>query len=112
MQLLCTSCELFFFFLMIRRPPRSTLFPYTTLFDLPKHSLVAHVLVAGFGKAQRRLISCVSDCSVSAQPLLEHPRQHRHLPVHVVEDLYLSLAGVKTVQPAGVLDQRALPRYG
>src|SRR5580704_19069666 len=27
--LLCFS---FFFFLMIRRPPRSTLFPYTTLF--------------------------------------------------------------------------------
>src|SRR5438552_5223079 len=26
-----TSCSLFFF-LMIRRPPRSTLFPYTTLF--------------------------------------------------------------------------------
>src|SRR5690349_24427533 len=24
--------SLFFFFLMIRRPPRSTLFPYTTLF--------------------------------------------------------------------------------
>src|SRR5688572_31069657 len=24
--------HLFFFFLMIRRPPRSTLFPYTTLF--------------------------------------------------------------------------------
>src|SRR5256885_14722697 len=24
--------NLFFFFLMIRRPPRSTLFPYTTLF--------------------------------------------------------------------------------
>src|SRR5256885_7042823 len=24
--------DLFFFFLMIRRPPRSTLFPYTTLF--------------------------------------------------------------------------------
>src|SRR3954449_1899876 len=26
------SCDLHFFFLMIRRPPRSTLFPYTTLF--------------------------------------------------------------------------------
>src|SRR6266403_190870 len=25
-------CLSFFFFLMIRRPPRSTLFPYTTLF--------------------------------------------------------------------------------
>src|SRR2546422_8957679 len=32
---------LFFFFLMIRRPPRSTLFPYTTLFR--SHGLeVAH----------------------------------------------------------------------
>src|SRR3712207_8724095 len=29
----CLVCFLlFFFFLMIRRPPRSTLFPYTTLF--------------------------------------------------------------------------------
>src|ERR1051326_5794046 len=27
-----SSCFRFFFFLMIRRPPRSTLFPYTTLF--------------------------------------------------------------------------------
>src|SRR6266702_10917 len=27
-----TSINLLFFFLMIRRPPRSTLFPYTTLF--------------------------------------------------------------------------------
>src|SRR5438093_7092871 len=31
----------FFFFLMIRRPPRSTLFPYTTLF----RSLVKPILV-------------------------------------------------------------------
>src|SRR5215203_6409479 len=27
--------RVFFFFLMIRRPPRSTLFPYTTLFRSP-----------------------------------------------------------------------------
>src|SRR6266851_8175017 len=34
LALLCS----FFFFLMIRRPPRSTLFPYTTLFrSLPRH---------------------------------------------------------------------------
>src|SRR5437868_10208393 len=25
-------CRLFFFFVLLRRPPRSTLFPYTTLF--------------------------------------------------------------------------------
>src|SRR5260370_14192736 len=29
---LCVRDALIFFFLMIRRPPRSTLFPYTTLF--------------------------------------------------------------------------------
>src|ERR1043166_5497841 len=29
------SCCISFFFLMIRRPPRSTLFPYTTLFRSP-----------------------------------------------------------------------------
>src|SRR5256885_6928069 len=29
---------LFFFFLMIRRPPRSTLFPYTTLFRSHTHA--------------------------------------------------------------------------
>src|SRR2546426_10729822 len=28
----CILFVIFFFFLMIRRPPRSTLFPYTTLF--------------------------------------------------------------------------------
>src|ERR1017187_1788021 len=28
----CHFAVIFFFFLMIRRPPRSTLFPYTTLF--------------------------------------------------------------------------------
>src|SRR3712207_7840730 len=30
-----TYIHFFFFFLMIRRPPRSTLFPYTTLFRSP-----------------------------------------------------------------------------
>src|SRR5206468_11791078 len=31
-SLIATISLIFFFFLMIRRPPRSTLFPYTTLF--------------------------------------------------------------------------------
>src|SRR6266436_8356930 len=33
--MLCHSLFVSFFFLMIRRPPRSTLFPYTTLFRSP-----------------------------------------------------------------------------
>src|SRR3989337_3795765 len=36
-----------FFFLMIRRPPRSTLFPYTTLFRSPLVLLVVHAQQAG-----------------------------------------------------------------
>src|SRR2546425_9026852 len=32
----------FFFFLMIRRPPRSTLFPYTTLSDLGRAPRSVH----------------------------------------------------------------------
>src|SRR3989454_4500237 len=41
-------CLCFFFFLMIRRPPRSTLFPYTTLFRSPADGRVDE-------QAQRRL---------------------------------------------------------
>src|SRR6266403_4636983 len=33
---------IFFFFLMIRRPPRSTLFPYTTLFRSHRALEIAH----------------------------------------------------------------------
>src|SRR2546429_3739044 len=43
--------SLFFFFLMIRRPPRSTLFPYTTLFRSPRQvrscAGMRNVLVTG-----------------------------------------------------------------
>src|SRR5229473_8331691 len=38
---------LLFFFLMIRRPPRSTLFPYTTLFR--SHLLGGHLRIPGDG---------------------------------------------------------------
>src|SRR3712207_8012600 len=40
---------MFFFFLMIRRPPRSTLFPYTTLFRSSPEAIDALVGVAGTG---------------------------------------------------------------
>src|SRR5258708_20725397 len=41
MYCLFVSPFLFFFFLMIRRPPRSTLFPYTTLFRSPRDIALA-----------------------------------------------------------------------
>src|SRR6185295_17880341 len=44
-----------FFFLMIRRPPRSTLFPYTTLFrSVLVHAAIDDVDVAGRVEAGER----------------------------------------------------------
>src|SRR5688572_32869180 len=42
-----------FFFLMIRRPPRSTLFPYTTLFrsDIKERVVTAFIGPSGCGKS-------------------------------------------------------------
>src|SRR5258705_5895585 len=37
----------FFFFLMIRRPPRSTLFPYTTLFRSRREGVIAKMHLPG-----------------------------------------------------------------
>src|SRR3712207_9572802 len=38
------SIDFFFFFLMIRRPPRSTLFPYTTLFRSKQKEIFIHLV--------------------------------------------------------------------
>src|SRR5688572_31194001 len=45
-----------FFFLMLRRPPRSTLFPYTTLFRSRPDRRGAHGAAAGQHGAQARLL--------------------------------------------------------
>ena len=49
----CGKNHLLVFFLMIRRPPRSTLFPYTTLFRSSK--LTAHAEVSAIRAAALRL---------------------------------------------------------
>src|SRR5574340_1329557 len=52
---------LFFFFLMIRRPPRSTLFPYTTLF-----------------RSRRMDKPAAGDTRIPAEPAGCHPRSEEH----------------------------------
>src|SRR2546429_6607424 len=56
---------LLFFFLMIRRPPRSTLFPYTTLF---RSLVVSHGAIPSGTKA----VVFAGPCRVR---ILFHPRQ-------------------------------------
>src|SRR3989475_12466873 len=45
-MLVSSVCFSFFFFLMIRRPPRSTLFPYTTLFRSPSRTMTDALFAA------------------------------------------------------------------
>src|SRR5690606_41370693 len=52
-----------FFFLMIRRPPRSTLFPYTTLFrSVPR---VVDAVVLGLDEALERAIDVAPHAAVA-----------------------------------------------
>src|SRR2546427_8622337 len=67
-QLLSYSLFLFFFFLMIRRPPRSTLFPYTTLFRSRRRQEAA---VPDLGRVHARL------GGVDIGDLRRHQRQPR-----------------------------------
>src|SRR2546427_5921166 len=68
------QCDLRFFFLMIRRPPRSTLFPYTTLFR--SHSRV----IFGLGPEGKR--ECHGDHAPKAVPRTEVLEPlHHHVEV-------------------------------
>src|SRR5258708_39375485 len=48
----------FFFFLMIRRPPRSTLFPYTTLFRSVRPDSVCSSMARAFMPRSRMGAAC------------------------------------------------------
>src|SRR2546427_9135334 len=58
-------CFCFFFFLMIRRPPRSTLFPYTTLFRSPtvspRHPVTGPALIGSSTFAPRGLAPALAE---------------------------------------------------
>src|SRR5256885_5562495 len=91
---------MFFFFLMIRRPPRSTLFPYTTLFRSrrevgrraqPRHEprreddLVAHLVEHGPGlvhplrrqelRSEEHTSELQSPCNLVCRLLLEKKKK-------------------------------------
>src|SRR5256885_4657346 len=72
---------IFFFFLMIRRPPRSTLFPYTTLFrslrsrDGPRleteQGLVQFVVIVCEIRSEEHTSELQSPCNLVCRLLLE-----------------------------------------
>src|ERR1039457_7343467 len=70
----------FFFFLMIRRPPRSTLFPYTTLFrsDLsftrPDNGVRTHARL-GVDRSEEHTSELQSPCNLVCRLLLEKKKK-------------------------------------
>src|ERR1039457_2203079 len=68
-------------------------------------------VTCGLSKPEERLASRVTDATVTAQALLEHPEQHRNVAINVVDDLDFVLCWMQAMEPTCVLCQRALPRY-
>src|SRR3712207_9391197 len=64
------SPKYFFFFLMIRRPPRSTLFPYTTLFRSLLADLDLHVRLR---REKRLRVGVDRDELDTLEVLVDHP---------------------------------------
>src|SRR2546426_5178472 len=79
---------------MIRRPPRSTLFPYTTLFRSLEHAWYAHLAVhgqfdteeprrsrlilAGNERSEEHTSELQSPCNLVCRLLLEKKKKKRH----------------------------------
>src|SRR5262249_60351550 len=84
---------LHFFFLLIPRPPRSTLFPYTTLFRSIKHSVDRFVIVSIF-IPKLRLILILNSFLGSSDSLvfseLFHSLAPRPLAARSISDFLLT----------------------
>src|SRR2546426_5688958 len=89
---------LFFFFLMIRRPPRSTLFPYTTLFrseaalaslkraqrvltDAGYEVQTNRIATQPFLRSEEHTSELQSPCNLVCRLLLEKKKKHNPSPV-------------------------------
>src|SRR6266566_8804469 len=76
--------SLFFFFLMIRRPPRSTLFPYTTLFRsaelrVPVQVGRGHRGGPGALRSEEHTSELQSPCNLVCRLLLEKKKKQSKL---------------------------------
>src|SRR2546426_7727472 len=91
-----TANSSFFFFLMIRRPPRSTLFPYTTLFRSPRciswymsacvsscvSSSVTSSSCAGGSRSEEHTSELQSPCNLVCRLLLEKKKKTKCIDQH------------------------------
>src|ERR1039457_7454787 len=80
----CVLCYVLFFFLflMIRRPPRSTLFPYTTLFrshvGQPQHLGYQRAYTTHPHRSEEHTSELQSPCNLVCRLLLEKKKNNTH----------------------------------
>src|SRR5258708_37220297 len=79
----CRLC-LLFFFLMIRRPPRSTLFPYTTLFRSVRSN--SHRLGVRFHEPGSSVAIAFENRSVFFVPHISGPNDPGMIDIRIVVD--------------------------
>src|SRR5256885_13669862 len=70
---------LFFFFLMIRRPPRSTLFPYTTLFRSSPDRRPQTADRTGFARAIALALRLHCHCTAASFPRISDRSEERRV---------------------------------
>src|SRR5256885_1241622 len=86
-----------FFFLMIRRPPRSTLFPYTTLFRSEAHAIHSHALALAHRDRLAQEIVPMAGLDHDAYPRALNPARVARMPV--------------VAEAAGAVDAHARQRH-
>src|SRR5438270_9216599 len=93
----------FLFFLMIRRPPRSTLFPYTTLFrshqqvvremggiERPIPSSITFLGISEPGRSEEHTSELQSQSNLVCRLLLEKKKQKKIFsPIQPIQEYYL-----------------------
>src|SRR2546422_11531473 len=109
-----SACWCCFFFLMIRRPPRSTLFPYTTLFRSLDGAFLRHLEAQGqLGRRPRQdLERSFGDQPEGTEGAGEQPRHviAGHVLHHLAAEAEGSSAAVDELRAEHVIAQRARAR--
>src|SRR5437899_10068593 len=110
------SSIVFFFFLMIRRPPRSTLFPYTTLFrsralpDLPRPlgegaGARGHVAGSAAGRSEEHTSELQSLRHLVCRLLLEKKKQKNNTNGPFYRHTKQTQAAVQAVETSAKADR-------
>src|SRR5258708_21477903 len=104
-----------FFFLMIRRPPRSTLFPYTTLFRSCQHDQQTEAPPAESGAPLVKPVGgnrhCLA-CALSRASRSEEHTSELQSPDHLVCRLLLEKKKLKTLLMGQIDELDARICYG